>query len=100
MDATENFTTIKVNLDDEVRKLSIRDGMTDEAHLVQLVTMPRKDYYKASVVAHFHGYDEGYLAAFRSVSVVLRTAARRTVLALLVGVIVGATVPTIMLILC
>lgn len=63
--ADENETvgsTIKVNLDDAVRKLAQQQNV-DPRQLQQPIDITRYNYLRATVISYYQGWDEGYLAA-------------------------------------
>lgn len=53
---------VKVDLEEAVRKLAVKDGVQDATELQKTVGVKRWDQYAAQVRSYYAGYDEGYVA--------------------------------------
>ncbi len=51
---------VRVNLNDAVRDLAVKDGVTDSSELQKVVGVKRFDQYAAQVRSYYAGYDVGY----------------------------------------
>jgi hypothetical protein len=58
---------IRVNLDDEVKKMAVADGVTDSAELLKVVGVKRYDQYAGQIRSYYAGYDRGYLDGLNAV---------------------------------
>lgn len=80
------YDDIQINLDAEVKRVASKDGIDNPKLLDAPITMPRYDYYKASVVQWYRGRDQGYAEGVASIGPALN---RRLMVMFVVGVGIG-----------
>lgn len=51
---------VKVDVEKEIMRIATIDGVTTPGELLRPVSMPRREYYRVSIYAHYRGYDQGY----------------------------------------
>jgi len=63
--AESPYSDVPVNLDDEIRKMAARDGITYARGLETILAVTRKMYYEATIRAYYQGRDAGYAEGVR-----------------------------------
>lgn len=91
-----DFEDIQINVEDEIRRVAEKDGVTNPKMLEVPMTMTRHDYYKASVVQWYRGRDQGYSEGLASIGPTLERRLRNL---FILGCVFGATLTAIVFIL-
>jgi hypothetical protein len=59
-DPLQSVETVNFDINAEIMKMARADGLPSVKHLDLQVTMTHREYYRATIMAHYRGKEEGF----------------------------------------